>query len=110
MQQQKDTIEDQLCKWLSEEMVLDIVTGLVNDANARQYPNPKCNDFGSSATWFAIDVANRASQGGGQGNTLTVSLHWLSSHKKDHPSVEPELTAQRFLLDLSLDAINGNTC
>jgi hypothetical protein len=50
MQQQKDTIEDQLCKQLSEKMVLDIVTGLVNDTNARQSPNPKCDDFCSSAT------------------------------------------------------------
>jgi hypothetical protein len=40
-------------------MVLDIVTGLMNDANARQYPNPECNDFSSSATQFAIDVATR---------------------------------------------------
>jgi hypothetical protein len=36
MQGQKDTINDQLCKWLSEKMVLDIVTRLVNDANTRQ--------------------------------------------------------------------------
>jgi hypothetical protein len=41
---------------------------------------------------------------------MTLSLCWLSSHKKDHPSVEPELTAQRFLLDLLLDAVDGNTC
>jgi hypothetical protein len=71
-------------------MVLDIVTRLVNDTNTRQYPNPECNGFGSSATQFAIDVANKASQVGGQGKTLTLSRHWLSSHKKDHPSVEPE--------------------
>jgi agmatine/peptidylarginine deiminase len=38
-QQQKDTIDDQLCKQLSEKMVLDIATGLVNDTNARQYLN-----------------------------------------------------------------------
>jgi hypothetical protein len=50
MQQQKDTIDNQLCKPLSEKMVLDIVTGLVNDANARQYLNPESNDFSSSAT------------------------------------------------------------
>jgi hypothetical protein len=49
-QQQKDTIDDQLCKRLSEKMVLDIATGLVNDANARQYVNPESNDFSSSAT------------------------------------------------------------
>jgi hypothetical protein len=49
-QQQKDTIDDQLCKRLSEKMVLDIATGLVNDANARQYLNPESNDFSSSAT------------------------------------------------------------
>jgi hypothetical protein len=91
-------------------MVLDIATGLVNDANARQYLNPESNDFSSSATRFAIDVANKASEGVGQGKTLTLSLCWLSSHKKDHPSVEPELTAQRFLLDLLLDAVDGNTC
>jgi hypothetical protein len=42
-------------------MVLDIATGLVNDANARQYLNPESNDFSSSATRFAIDVANKAS-------------------------------------------------
>jgi hypothetical protein len=83
---------------------------MVNDANARQYPNPKGNDFCSSATWFAIDVTNKASQGGGQGKTLTLSLHWLSSHKKDHPLVEPEVTAQRFLLNLLLDTDDGNTC
>jgi hypothetical protein len=53
---------------------------------------------------------NKASEGVGQGKTLTLSLHWLSSHKKDHPSVEPELTTQRFLLDLLLDAVDGNTC
>jgi hypothetical protein len=47
--------------------------------------HPECNDFSSSTTWFAIDVANKASQGGGQGKTLTLSLCWLSSHKKDHP-------------------------
>jgi hypothetical protein len=88
----------------------DIVTGLVNDANARQYLNPESNDFSSSATRFAIDVANKASEGVGQGKTLTLSLHWLSSHKKDHPSVEPELTTQRFLLDLLLDVVDGNTC
>jgi hypothetical protein len=35
-QRQKDTINNQLCKQLSKKMVLDIVTGLVNDANARQ--------------------------------------------------------------------------
>jgi hypothetical protein len=29
-------------------MVLDIATSLVNDANARHYPNLECNDFGSS--------------------------------------------------------------
>jgi hypothetical protein len=51
-----------------------------------------------------------ASEGVGQGKTLTLSLRWLSSHKKDHPSVEPELTAQRFLLDLLLDTVDGNTC
>jgi hypothetical protein len=39
-----------------------------------------------------------------------MSLCWLSSHKKDHPLVEPKLTAQRFLLDLLLDAVDGNTC
>jgi hypothetical protein len=77
-------------------MVLDIATGLVNDNNARQYLNPESNDFSSSGTRFAIDVANMASEGVGQGKTLTLSLHWLSSHKKDHPSVKPELTAQRF--------------
>jgi hypothetical protein len=89
-------------------MVLDIATSLVNDANARQYPNPKGNDFGSSATQFAIDADNKASQGGGQGKTLTLYLHWLSSHKKDHPSVEPDVTAQRFLLHLLLDNVDGN--
>jgi hypothetical protein len=31
-------------------MVLDIATGLVNEANARQYVNPESNDFSSSAT------------------------------------------------------------
>jgi hypothetical protein len=31
-------------------MVLDIATSLVNDANTRQYPNHKGNDFSSSAT------------------------------------------------------------
>jgi hypothetical protein len=91
-------------------MVLDIATGLVNDANARQYHNPESNDFSSSATRFAIDVANKASKGVGQGKTPTMSLCWLSSHKKDHPSVEPALTAQRFLLHLLLDAVDGNTC
>jgi hypothetical protein len=52
MQQQKDTINDQLCKQLLEKMVLDIVTGLVNDANTRQYEhlNPESNHFSSSAT------------------------------------------------------------
>jgi hypothetical protein len=45
MQQQKDTINDQLCKQLSEKMVLDMATRLVNDANARQYLNPESNDF-----------------------------------------------------------------
>jgi hypothetical protein len=109
-QRQKDTIDDQLCKQLSEKMVLDIVTGLVNDANARQHLNPESNNFSSSATQFAIDVANMASEGVGQGKTLTLSLHWLSSHKKDHPLVKPELTAQRFLLNLLLDAVDGNTC
>jgi hypothetical protein len=44
---------------------LDIATGLVNEANARQYVNPESNDFSSSATWFAIDVANKASEGVG---------------------------------------------
>jgi hypothetical protein len=53
---------------------------------------------------------NKASEGVGQGKTLTLSLCWLSSHKKDHPSVEPELTTQRFLLDLFLDTVDGNTC
>jgi hypothetical protein len=91
-------------------MVLDIVTRLVNDANARQYLKPESNDFSSSATQFAIDVANKASEGVGQSKTLTLSLHWLSSHKKDHPSVEPELTNQRFLLDLLFDTVDGNTC
>jgi hypothetical protein len=91
-------------------MVLDIVTGLVNDANARQYLNPGSNDFNSSATRFAIDVANKASEGVGQGKTLTLSICWLSSHKMDHPLVEPELTTQRFLLDPLLDAVDGNTC
>jgi hypothetical protein len=43
-------------------MVLDIVTGLVNDANARQNFNPESNGFSSSATQFAIDVANKASK------------------------------------------------
>jgi hypothetical protein len=88
-------------------MVLDIATGLVNDANARKYLNPESNDFSSSATRFAIDVANKASKGVGQGKTPTMSLRWLSSHKKDHPSVELELTAQRFLLDLLLDAVDS---
>jgi hypothetical protein len=55
----RDAIEDQLCKQLLEKMVLEIATRLVNDANARQYPNPECNDFSSSATQFAIDVATR---------------------------------------------------
>jgi hypothetical protein len=55
-------------------MVLDIATGLVNDTNARQYLNPESNDFSSSATRFAIDVANKASEGVGQGKTLTLSL------------------------------------
>jgi hypothetical protein len=55
-------------------------------------------------------VANKASEGVGQGKTLTLFLPWPSRHKKDDPSVEPELTAQRFLLDLLLDAIDGNTC
>jgi hypothetical protein len=55
-------------------------------------------------------VTNKASKGVGQGKTPTMSLRWLSSHKKDHPLVEPELTAQRFLLDLLLDAVDGNTC
>jgi hypothetical protein len=55
-------------------------------------------------------VANKASEGVGQGKTLALSLCWLSSHKKDHPLVEPELTTQRFLLDLLLDAVDGNTC
>jgi hypothetical protein len=50
MQQQKDTINDQLCKQLSEKMVLDIVTGLLYDTNARQYLNPESNDFSSNAT------------------------------------------------------------
>jgi hypothetical protein len=50
MQRQKDTINNQLCKRLSEKMVLDIATGLVNDTNARQYLNPESNDFSSSAT------------------------------------------------------------
>jgi hypothetical protein len=74
-------------------------------------PIPNAMILVQSATpQFAIDVANKASQGGGQGKTLTLSLHWHSSHKKDHPSVEPELATQRFLLDLLLDAVNGNTC
>jgi hypothetical protein len=55
-------------------------------------------------------VANKASEGVGQGKTLTLFLPWPSRHKKDDPSIEPELTAQRFLLDLLLDAIDGNTC
>jgi hypothetical protein len=55
-------------------------------------------------------VANKASEGVGQGKTLTLSLCWLSSHKKDHPLVEPELTTHRFLLDHLLDAVDGNTC
>jgi hypothetical protein len=37
-------------------MVLDIETGLVNDAKARQYLNPESYDFSSSATQFVIDV------------------------------------------------------
>jgi hypothetical protein len=73
-QRQKDTINNQLCTKLSEKMVLDIATGLVNDTNARQYLNPESNDFSSSATRFAIDVANKASEGVGQGKTLTLSL------------------------------------
>ena len=56
------------------EMVLDIATGLVDDTNARQYCNPEGDGFSSSATQFAIDVGNKASQGGGQGKTLTLSL------------------------------------
>jgi hypothetical protein len=55
-------------------MVLDIATGLVDDTNARQYCNPEGDGFSSSATQFAIDVGNKASQGGGQGKTLTLSL------------------------------------
>jgi hypothetical protein len=43
-------------------MVLDIVTGL--------YLKPESNDFSSSATQFAIDVANKASEGVGQSKTL----------------------------------------
>jgi hypothetical protein len=74
MQRQKDTIEDQLCKQLLEKMVFDIVTRLVNDTKARQYLNPESNDFSSSATRFAIDVASKASKGVGQGKTLTLSL------------------------------------
>ena len=50
MQQQKDTINDQLCKQLSEKMLLDIATRQVNDTNARQYLNPESNNFSSSAT------------------------------------------------------------
>ncbi len=89
---------------------MDIATSLVNDANTRQYPNHKGNDFSLSATWFAIDVAKKASQGGGQGKMLTLSLCWLSSYKKDHPLVEPEVTTQRFLLDLLFNIVDGNTC
>jgi hypothetical protein len=48
--QQKDTIKDQLCKQLLQKMVLDLATSLVDDTNARQYPNPKGNGFSSSAT------------------------------------------------------------
>jgi hypothetical protein len=55
-------------------MAFDIVTGLVNDANSRQYLNPESNDFSSSATQFAIDVAIKASKGVGQGKTLTLSF------------------------------------
>jgi hypothetical protein len=43
-------------------MVLDIATGLVNDANARQYLNPESNNFSSSATQFAINVAIQRSR------------------------------------------------
>jgi hypothetical protein len=63
----------------------------VNDANARQYLNPESNNFSSSAPiWFAINVAKMASNGVGQGKSMILSCHWLSSQKKDHPSVEPE--------------------
>jgi hypothetical protein len=81
-----------------------------NFPSLMQYPNPKGNGFSSSATQCAIEMGNKASQGGGQGETLTLSLHWLSSDKKDHHSVEPERTAQKFLLNLLLDDVDCNIC
>lgn len=110
-QRQKDTIDDQLCKRLSEKMVLDIATGLVNEAHSRQFPNSgvDSNVSAARATHFALDISSSAATSGVD-DTLSLSLRWLSSHKKDHPSIQPEVTALNFLRDLLLHAIDGNTC
>jgi hypothetical protein len=96
-----------IISWTMQPIVLTLMPINMESMDA---PWERSNNSSSSATRFAIDVANKASKGVGQGKTLTLSLHWHSSHKKDHPSVKPELTTQRFLLDLLFDAVDGNTC
>jgi len=112
---QKDTIDNQLCKRLSEKMVLDLATGLVDEAEACQHngtnisPSYIANQSTPSATRFAIDIINKSHNRVADKDMLTLTFRWLSSHKKDHPSVYPEMAAGRHLFDLLIDAVDGNT-
>ncbi len=81
------------------------------DEETKKFDSASRRDSGfDKETNSASESKDGSDVGGGAGRTVTLSLHWLSSHKKDHPSVEPELITQRFLLNLIFDAVDGNTC
>ncbi len=68
-QQQKDTIDDQLCKQLSEKMVLDLPTRLVNEAQARHFAPLE-------RQWFTIKCNSLCHQCGEQASNAHNLRKW----------------------------------
>ena len=108
MQCQKDKLDEQIAKHQVESIVLSHATALVDVANKSTIPAMDLNidsigDRHVGGTAFSIIISEDKNYNGEA--TLLRECHWISRHKKDHPSCSPPSEAINYLAELVYQAI-----